>query len=275
MAKGISLHIGMNQIDPSHYQGWSGSLNACAADAEDMQLIAVNSGFQARVFINDGATRETVLSGIRQAAAELKGGDIFFLSFSGHGGQVPDLTHEEEDGLDETWCLYDGQIIDDELNCLFTRFAPGVRILVISDSCHSGTATRAANTLSSTQSGEGQGSRAYAFRYMPLPLALRTYRAHQSFYDGIAKNIASAPRTLTATVRLLAGCQDNQFSLDGDFNGRFTAALLSVWNEGRFKGNYAEFYKKIVSQMPATQTPNHLVTGPKNPEFDAGRPFQL
>jgi hypothetical protein len=38
--------------------------------------------------------------------------------------------------------LYDRQLIDNELYALWARFRPGVRICVISDSCHSGTVTR-------------------------------------------------------------------------------------------------------------------------------------
>jgi hypothetical protein len=40
MAKGLSLHIGLNRIDPNHYAGWSGTLNACENDARAMQDIA-------------------------------------------------------------------------------------------------------------------------------------------------------------------------------------------------------------------------------------------
>ena len=40
MAKGLALAIGLNAVDPRHYQGWSGELNACEADARDMSAIA-------------------------------------------------------------------------------------------------------------------------------------------------------------------------------------------------------------------------------------------
>ena len=36
--KGVSLHVGLNKVDPQHYAGWSGPLNACEADAEDNPL---------------------------------------------------------------------------------------------------------------------------------------------------------------------------------------------------------------------------------------------
>ena len=90
------------------------------------------------------ATRAKTLAAIRAAAKRLKSGDLFFLSYSGHGGQVDDVSGEEDDKLDETWCLFDGQLIDDELYLELGRFAKGVRVLVLSDSCHSGTVTRAA-----------------------------------------------------------------------------------------------------------------------------------
>lgn len=46
MSTGISLHIGLNAVDPQHYQGWSGVLAACELDANDMTMIAKKAGFQ-------------------------------------------------------------------------------------------------------------------------------------------------------------------------------------------------------------------------------------
>jgi hypothetical protein len=92
------------------------------------------------------ATRNRVLADIKAAAKKLKRNDIFFLTYSGHGGQVPNTGNDfEPDGYDETWCLYDGELIDDELYAALKQFARGVRIFVLSDSCHSGTVLRAAH----------------------------------------------------------------------------------------------------------------------------------
>ncbi len=33
MATGLALTIGLNSVDPAHYDVWSGELNACEADA--------------------------------------------------------------------------------------------------------------------------------------------------------------------------------------------------------------------------------------------------
>jgi len=40
MPRGISLHIGLNRVDPAHYAGWNGALSACEADANSMEALA-------------------------------------------------------------------------------------------------------------------------------------------------------------------------------------------------------------------------------------------
>ena len=65
-----------------------------------------------------------------------------------------------------------------------------------------------------------------------------------------------------ARAILISGCQDNQSSYDGAHNGAFTARLLTVWNSGRFEGNYASFHATIKAGMPAVQTPNLFTLGP-------------
>jgi Caspase domain len=144
MAKGLSLHIGLNAVDPKKYSDRPGILTACEADAEDMQALAKKQGFTTVVRLTKAATRNRVLADLKSAASKLKTGDIFLLSYSGHGGQVPNTGNDfEPDGSDETWCLYDGELIDDELFSALAVFAAGVRIFVLSDSCHSGTVLRA------------------------------------------------------------------------------------------------------------------------------------
>jgi hypothetical protein len=114
-ARGLSLNIGLNAVSAAAYGGWDGPLAACEFDANDMAAIAKLKGMKPTVLLTKSATRANVLAGLRGAAKALKTGDFFLLTYSGHGGQVPDVTGEEADKQDETWCLYDGQLIDDEL----------------------------------------------------------------------------------------------------------------------------------------------------------------
>jgi hypothetical protein len=283
MATAISLNIGLNSVDPQHYGGWSGKLNACEADADDMAAIAKAQKMKPMKRLTKQATRARVKRDISEAAKKLKKGDLFFLSYSGHGGQLPDLSDDEPDAQDETWCLYDGELIDDELYVMLGKFAKGVRIFVLSDSCHSGSVVKLAyyrgTPLEPKATTASEGTK---YRFMPSGVALRTYRQNKGFYDKLLKDPAlkKAQEVVKASVLLISGCQDNQLSADGDFNGLFTANLLRVWDEGRFnagkrKRSYRSFHEAIVNQMPPDQTPNYFTAGASSAAFEAQRPFML
>src|SRR5438309_443956 len=186
-AKAIALHIGLNGVSAAAYSGWDGPLAACEFDANDMAAIARSKGMQSTVLLTKKATRGAVLGAMRSAAKSLGSGDLFLLTYSGHGGQVPDVSGDEDDKKDETWCLYDGQLIDDELYFELSGFAAGVRILVLSDSCHSGTVTRAMPPMMSPSTGANGHQRP---KMMPPAVAMRTYREHQAFYDKLQLDVA-------------------------------------------------------------------------------------
>ena len=291
LTKGMSLHIGLNSVNGSAYGGWDGPLAACEADANDMAAIAKQQGIKPTILLTKKASRAAVLGEMRAAAKALASGDFFFLSYSGHGGQVPDVTGEEDDKKDETWCLYDGQLIDDELYFELSRFGEGVRILVLSDSCHSGTVTRDVRMPVATIPSQRP-------KLMPEAVAMRTYRDHQAFYDKLQRDVAAAagkpvvdPDMALAQVAasgrlsaivarfnpaviLVSGCQDNQTSMDGEHNGAFTEQLLRVWNQGGFQGNYANFHARIKARLPATQSPNLFTLGAAG-AFLAQKPFSV
>ena len=276
MATGVALTIGLNFVDPKQYEGWDGELGACENDALDMAHVAQSCGFTVETLLTKKANRKNVLERISKAAATLKAGDLFLLTYSGHGGQLPDQNADEEDALDETWCLFDAELVDDELYALWSTFAPGVRILVLSDSCCSGTVTKEAlnQPIRMIRASMGRPPR---IRSMPSEVALRTYRAHRTFYDPILSdaNLRKSQGEVKAAVILISGCMDNQESEDGDHNGLFTGTLLRVWNEGKFKGSLKQFHKKIQGRMPGYQTPNYFRVGPIHQAFEDQSPFTI
>ncbi|MFM5954477.1 MAG: caspase family protein [Novosphingobium sp.] len=304
MAKGISLHFGLNAVDPAAYQGWSGPLNACEADARDMQALAQSVGYESQLLLTERATRAALTTGIADAAARLASGDIFLLTISSHGGQLPDLSGDEDDSLDETWCLFDGQVIDDEVSLALTALAEGVRVVVVSDSCHSGTMVRthaaraiygdmlsrqAAVAASAIAEDGTVRSTAEIFsalaadvpaalpRVMPAEISSRIYFGDKPAFDARSANpeLKDVAARVKASVILLSGCQDNQLSMDGPFNGAFTARLKTVWNGGGFSGGYDAFVSRIVAGMEPTQTPGIFRIGKREPAFDADRPFTI
>jgi metacaspase-1 len=155
--KGYALSIGLNAVNPNHYAGWSGELNGCELDAKDMANIAKTQGLSVETLKTASATRSAILGKLSALAGKLKRGDLLVVSYSGHGGQIPDKNGDEEDGMDETWCLYDGELLDDELNQAWSKFQDEVRILVFSDSCHSGTVLKMYRTDYTAQTQERSG----------------------------------------------------------------------------------------------------------------------
>ena len=293
--KALSLHLGLNSVSAAAYEGWDGPLAACEFDAGDMATLAKSKGMKPTVLLTKKATRAALLSNLRSAAKALKAGDLYFLTYSGHGGQVPDTNRDEPDRKDETWCLFDGQLIDDELYFELSRFAAGVRVLVLSDSCHSGSVTRAR-----TPPPPPPGFRA---KLMPDAVGMRVYAKHKAMYDKLQADVAAAAKkVMTATdpdaalaqvaltgpaaqatalvgpfkpsVVLISGCQDNQTSLDGEHNGAFTEKLLQVWNHGAYTGSYTSLHARIRAAMPASQSPNLFALGPAA-GFLAQQPFSV
>ena len=61
LAKAMSLHVGLNAVNPKHYEGWSGELVACEFDAQDMAAIAHAAGMKPIRLLTKKATRPTFL----------------------------------------------------------------------------------------------------------------------------------------------------------------------------------------------------------------------
>lgn len=274
--RGISLHIAVNIVDPDHYNGWDGALTACENDADTMQSIASSQGFETSQIKTRVATRKAVKEAIGNAAKELSSGDIYLLSYSGHGGQVRDVDGDEEDGKDDTWCLYDGQLLDDEISVLLAGFNPGVRVLVVSDSCHSGTMLKDFNpALLGADFVEDDFT---ITRLMPRKVARETARKHKSRYTDIQNELPSPRPEIKASVRLLSGCREYEQSFANAVTGRFTAAIKKVFDNGAFEGNYDEFHSQILDAVALAmnpQTPDHKTRGVTSTDFDEEKPFQI
>lgn len=105
------------------------------------------------------ATKQGILDAFSNLSRKVSGGDFIMIHFSGHGQQMIDLNGDELDGLDEAIVPYnsavyfqeefnEGQylITDDKLNEIITelRIKAGAtgKVLLVLDSCHSGTGTR-------------------------------------------------------------------------------------------------------------------------------------
>lgn len=241
----MSLHIGINSYNNRSYSAHGMRLPVlpnCTRDATAYYEIARRFRYDPAILTDKDATAEQVLLGIEIAARYLEGGDKFFVTFSGHGAHIHDFSNDEDDARDEAWCCYDKLIIDDELYERWKMFRPGVRILVIADSCHSGTSTK--NTTQFIVPNKKQARSKIG-------------------YD------------LQATVLLLAACQDVQIAYGGSniVNSLYTHWMLRVMETNNFCRNYRDLHRKVHAHMPENSKPKLYSFGPRAADFEKSRPF--
>ena len=243
MAKAMALLAGLKEVNPAAYGGWNGQGGCwgCELDVDNVERILKPLGYDIQVLKTKQATGEAIINGLKNAAAKLAAGDIFVFYFSGHGGQQPDTSGDERDGKDETLVAYDRQVIDDELNDVWLAIKPGVRVVMLSDSCNSGT-----------------NYKLFGRDYYPTP---------------IEPVDASRAKDMQAQLIHFGGCRDSSTSSGYLTGGAFTMALCNAWDNGAFEGSYADFHKKICSLVKTGQKPQHNEYGPVSEEFKSQKPF--
>lgn len=286
MTRGLSIHIGVNVVNAGHYGPGVPELEGCVNDSATVSAIATAAGFDvSSQLLNEAATVAKVTSAIQSASGTLHAGDILLVFYAGHGAQVPDGNGDEDDGYDETWCLYDRMLVDDELYTLWNGFEAGVRILVISDSCHSGTVTRAMSLVESamvlaphplTRAAKSVLPLPTKFRRLPREAEVYAYENNKQLYDAIQRENPQGDKAgVGATVLALAACQDNQLAGETNGAGTFTTGLNLVWNGGAFTGTYPQFFAKIIPLIHDAQTPKYTLVGAPNFLFQHQRPFTI
>lgn len=276
MARGMSIHIGVNRVDPAHYGG-PRTLLGCENDAREMSRIASRRGYEVRpLLLSEGAKIAAVRGELSYAAKALYAGDILLLTFSGHGGTVPDDNHDERFDTDQTWCLYDEELVDDEIYGRLADFRRGVRVVVVSDSCFSGNILWELLTDRVVPDHREWGR---GLRGLHPDVAARTYRRNRARYDEIQTIFPHGRDVrLSASVLLMAACLENETARDGEANGLFTEELLRAWKEGRFDDTYFQFFASIadaVNQRRRTQRPWIQPDGPDPEQWITARPFEI
>lgn len=297
----VSLHIGVNSVDPAAYGGWSGALSGCENDARSMAAIAGVEGFTASTLLTRQATSANVLAAIQDAADGLASGSTFFLTYAGHGAQVPNLNGDDEevDNKDETWVLWDRMLLDDELRQAFAAFASGVRIVLLSDSCHSGTIYRRhdsiqqirdaaskrdfyQNLVADTREGagavprfgplQGNGIQRVTTRELPYEVNSLVLINNLDQYRQLQAQ-SRAAGAIAASGLSISGCADNQLSQEIGGAGVFSTRVRATWAQNNFAGSYRQFHREILSQMLPNQTPQLGLFGTNPQQLAEDTPF--
>jgi hypothetical protein len=109
---------------------------------------------------------------------------------------------------------------------------------------------------------------------IPIGVQEQTCHHQQNLYRYVQRACRDQA-TVSASVLLISGCQDNQLSLDGVRNSLFTEQVLKVWDDGAFQGDYPAFHRQLQARMPFYQSPNYDRVGPLNEAFERQRPFTI
>jgi hypothetical protein len=257
MAK-YALCIGIND-----YPGTRSDLSGCVNDANDWAAALQKVGFVTMKIFDKQATGKNIRAALDSTIAEGKRGDTVVIQYSGHGSYVPDENGDEPDGTDECICPYDiyskGPITDDELFDIYSAKQRGVRLVVISDSCHSGTVAKFA-PVTTPPTVKGGKAPQRKVRFLP-PASFLSRRDLLKLGACRAMRRSNPPGRYAAL--LMAGCQDAEYSYDAYFQGRpngvfsFVAirALAKVSEHATFR-QWFNAIRRVLPSQQYPQTPN-------------------
>jgi hypothetical protein len=249
-----ALCIGIND-----YPGTDSDLAGCVNDANDWAAVLKKRGFTVSLLLNRKATGAAIRKAIKSLLSKSKKNDLALVQYSGHGSFVPDTDGDEPDGTDECLCPHDirtkGPITDDELFGIFSARPAGVRAVMVSDSCHSGTVARFA-PISTPPSAPAAAAHRRTVRFLPPGVYLSRRQAARLGERRAAR--ASSPPGRYACL-LLAGCQDTEYSYDAYFGGRangaFTYVALRALAKLKAAATYRDWYSSIRKALPSRQHP--------------------
>jgi len=234
------------------YPGTQNDLRGCVNDANNWANILRNQyGFDVTTLLDSQVTKANVKATMLNLITSSKAGDSLVFTYSGHGTSIVDTNNDELDGKDEAICLYgNGGIdlmVDDEIRTILDQVPQGVKLTFISDSCFSGSVTRA--TLSAMND--------YSFyskpRYMPPA------------DDIVATGLMGLPTVKGFAYPesgmnhiLISGTNDSSYSYDANIGGQpcgaFTYYAIKILKENP-RITYADFYSKLKQSLPSQSYP--------------------
>jgi len=252
-----ALCIGIND-----YPGAPMDQTGCVNDANDWAAALIGRSFKVSKLLDSQATKKGIVAMMGHLIGNATKDDSLVITFSGCGTWVPDSDGDEADGRDEALCPYDvgskGVIVDDEIKTLFATRKTGVRLLMVTDSCHSGTVTRAASNEAGADTRE---------RFMPMGNWMSTKAVPRKLAGTLSASVlrptgASRPQGLFSRVMgdvLLAGCEEGQYCSEGIINGRpngaFTFYAIKALKTLKPDATYADWHRAILKYLPSDRYP--------------------
>ncbi|KAF9965530.1 Ca(2+)-dependent cysteine protease, partial [Mortierella alpina] len=284
-----ALLIGIN------YSGQGNPLNGCVNDTAVMKKFLLSVGFEEhhiRVLTDDQVgtqwmpTKANIIENLKWLIHGAKKNDSYFLHYSGHGGQIEDTDGDETYGMDN--CIFpldhreNGVIVDDELhNLLVKALPPGVRLTVVFDCCHSGSALDLPYVYAST--GYIRGSSALAnlghelvegnFDEKALKELQEKWKKLQLEEKEFARQVGL--KAADADVIMFSGCKDDEISADvsitrggkqTESNGAMTYAFTKCIRE-----NPTQSYQEMLNNIRELLREKYK----QKPQLSSSRPMNM
>ncbi|MEZ4404474.1 MAG: caspase family protein [Kofleriaceae bacterium] len=283
--RGHAIHIGLNHLCPEAYPEPVPPLGTAEDDAAALAEVTAGAGLAVSVLRGDAATRANVLESMEHVADLAVAGELVVVSFSGHGTRYAGsrIHGNPPEDYDESWCLYDGFLIADEIYACLAAFRAGVRVFLLIDSGHDVPRPMVVD-LDAPRTRTGpialprldERGIPLGVRALPVTTAYAAYRRRRRTYNRARRNSQAAVRgEVKACVLALAACSDDQVAIESEFHGCFTAAVLEAWDRGGFDGSHQDFAETVAELCPPAQTPVLIHVGAHDDAFIASTPFTL
>lgn len=260
------------------------NLGGTHKDVADVQNYIESSyaGYEKEVVVlkDSEANRVNLIKHFEHHLAKAQEGDVALFYYSGHGswGQTNEAFLKfDPDGRDEGLVCYDSRhgntydLADKELAVLLNHVASNnAEVILLIDSCHSGSMTRAANTRM-TKGFEGKRNIEHYLHDATLPHLNLFYKKQLDTKGDVLEIPISRHLSMSA-------CSERELARETEEGGWFTQSLLQVLRDAKEPLSYFQIYRSVyslIAQKEEKQTPqlegygvfnanNTFITGEKN-----------
>ena len=238
-----ALCVGINRY-PRPEMALRGCVNDARAWAALLRGHYDFASTNVRVITDARATKAGMLRALGDLLVGCRRGDVLVFTNSSHGTYVADRDGDEQ-LYDEAIVPFDGDdglIVDDELRTLVADVPAGVRLTVISDSCHSGSLTR--DPFLDTPDHRRK-------RYVD-PIALGRRGITDVRRRAVPRRTTTYPESSMREL-LLTGCRADQYAYDARFGRRHQGAMthhaLAVIAAAGHRLTYAQLHRQLVPAL--------------------------
>ncbi|MDR6806739.1 triacylglycerol esterase/lipase EstA (alpha/beta hydrolase family) [Dyadobacter sp. BE34] len=242
----FALLIGINEYSTTSNPPIR-SLNGCVNDVSDFGKFLkenysdlIPDERQILALTDANASRAKVIAGFREHLAQAGPQDLAVIYYSGHGSTgitAPEFQAATSDSQEQTWVLHDSRepgkydLADKEIALLLEEVgARSPRIVVIADSCHSGSVTRELEQFLQMQPRFEKGT--------------SDVRPLETYLDGayVQRGNVNIP---SSDHLLLAACDRVERAWENNGHGQFTQSLISVLGKSGGQITYADLFVQV------------------------------